>query len=852
MISGRLAREGRQSGASGAALNRDAARHPGKPETEEDAVTAAAALAKAGRFAESLAILMRVLARDREAPGLLYERALTLFDWGRLREALIDFRAADARGFSTFGLHLNLGYACHLLGFTDEAERHVRQAVALDNAAAIGHVGLGALLQGAKRYDEAIDSFERGYALDPSRTDCLMYAASCRIEQKNGPAAEEAIRRALSSLGEEEAKPWGVLGVALSLQDRDDEASVAFERALAIEAANGQPAESFDLYGVHLLGVGRISEALELYARYLPSRPDPRAQTHNAWALLTAGRLREGWEQYEFRWCEEPSLSARRFAGPQWRGQSLEGKTVVVWAEQGIGDTVHFARFARALKERGATVVLHVPERLKELAQHFSGVDRVIVDPSELAGRFDYQIATMSLPRVLGIELDSIPADVPYLTVDAARAQRWRTELAAESRLQVGLVWAGNPRHERDRFRSIAFEKLAPLWRVEGVQFYSLQKEHVFGASLPADVPVIDLAPRLDHLLDTAAAIQALDLVICVDTAVAHIAGALGRPVWLMLPAAGDFRWLTGREDSPWYPTMRLFTQRTLGEWDEVVARIATALSGAAKTPGAGLVPDVRQRRPLATAAHTEPDGSLSRVAETRLGLIQYLPTEVNLARALDSYGEWLQPQIELMSRLLKPGATVIEANSGIGVHALALAQALGPQGHVFAYEPDPIVHRILVQNLQMNGVRPLVTVMQRELTSREACRSTEDASPRLPDGNVPANDMIDELMLERLDLVKVNDRSDPRRILDGGETTIWRCRPMLFLEQSRLLSLGALAEHAKRFSYRCWEVITPLFSQGNYNRRSEDVFEGEVASALLAVPEEAEVHDALRTCKEV
>ena len=853
MIPGRLVRERSLSGAFGAAPIPDTARDRRQSGNEEDAAAAATALAKTGRFAESLAILTRALARNPEAPGLLYERALTLFDWGRLREASVDFQAAAARGLSTFGLHLNFGYACHLLGHVDEAEKHVRRAMALDGEAAIAHVGLGALMQAAKRFDEAIRSFERAYQVDPSRTDCLIRIASCRLEQIDAAAAEEAIRRAISIVGESQPGAWTALGTALSLQDRDAEASAAFERALAIEAAGGELADTFDRYGVHLLGVGRARQAMDLYAQHLASHPDPRAHTHYGWALLTAGWLREGWKQYEFRWCEEPSLSARqRFVGPRWNGQSLEGRTVVVWAEQGIGDTVHFARFAIALKAGGATVVLRVPEMLKDLAQGFLGVDRVIVESAELGGSFDYQIALMSLPCALGIELDSIPAQVPYLVVDAAQSQRWRNEIGPEGGIKVGLVWAGNPKHERDRFRSIPLEKLAPLWSTRGVRFYSLQKDHTADLSTHEGF-LVDLSPHLANLVDTAAAVQALDLVICVDTAVAHIAGALGRPVWLMLPAAGDFRWLTDREDSPWYPTMRLFTQKKLGAWDEVVARVATTLTEVVKAGRPDPIPPSAQTRRTTAANRPAPDNALSQVAETRHGIVQYLPAHTSLARSLAWYGEWLQPQIELIMRLIRPGATVIEANSGIGAHALALAQALGPQGHLLAYEADPILHRILTQNLQMNGVRPLVTVLQRDLTCRQGGPGAGDGgqvSPR--EDKLLASDTIDELLLERLDLIKVNGRADPRRVLDGGEATIWRSRPILFLEQPTGSTLGELTEQVKRFSYRCWEVVTPFYSPGNYNRRPEDIFRGEAARALVAIPEEREPDESLRGSEEV
>jgi FkbM family methyltransferase len=766
-------------------------------------------------------------------------------------------------GLSSFALHLNMGHVCQLLGLTDDAETHIRRAIALDENAPLAHVGLGAVLQASKRLDEAIRCYERAYDLDADRVDCLTYIASCKLDKKDGPGAEDVVRRAIS-LDADSGRSWAMLGIALSLQDRSDDASEAFVRAEEVEVRTGRMAEAFVPHGVHLLGIGKLGDVLELYARYLPSHPHPAAQTHHSWALLTAGRLHEGWIQYEFRWCQDPLLSVRpRFGKPQWNGQDLKGKTLVLWAEQGIGDTVQFARFAPLLKARGAFVVLHVPATLKEIGAHFLGVDRVILSPKELEAGFDYHVALMSLPRVLEVDQSSIPTNIPYLTADPRRTLHWREQLAAKSGLKVGLVWAGNPKHERDRFRSIPLSMLEPLLDIDGAQFFSLQKENPVDLASQAEVSakLVDLAPQLDDLCDTAAVIEALDLVICVDTAVAHIAGALGRPVWVMLPAAGDFRWLTGREDSPWYPTVRLFTQRQLGEWDEVIARVAQALRNASHAYGAGQFPAAVLPRSVdkvdprsANDSEERPALSLSRVTESRFGIVQYLPGESTLAGSLERYGEWLQPQIDLISRLLRPGANVIEAGSGIGAHTLPLAQILGSTGHLFAYEPDPIHHRILTQNLIMNGVRRLVTVMKRELTCRTPSQAGRDTDLQGPTAEAEEvhSDAIDELMLARLDLLKLSERCNPSTVLDGGEATIWRLRPLLFIAIPVASSLRIIAEHVETFSYRCWEVAAPYFSPTNYNRRVEDVFRGEGATALLAIPEETTPPAAVAGLKEI
>ncbi len=250
--------------------------------------------------------------------------------------------------------------------------------------------------------------------------------------------------------------------------------------------------------------------------------------------------------------------------------------------------------------------------------------------------------------------------------------------------------------------------------------------------SFPARATLVNLGPELTDFSETAAAIAQLDLVICVDTAVAHLAGALGKPVWLLLPEIGDFRWLEGREDSPWYPTMRLFRQRVLGEWDEVVARIEVALRDAVQT-GLTRPPAAASRAPtpkfaldfgvtLQERTLSPAPEQIARVAETRHGIIQYLPDARPPAQSIAWYGEYLQPQLDLLSRLVPSGAHVIEAGSGVGEHTLALAKMVGAHGHVIAYESHPVVRLCLRQNLEANRAAGIVTLMRRDLAGPQKC----------------------------------------------------------------------------------------------------------------------------------
>ena len=295
---------------------------------------------------------------------------------------------------------------------------------------------------------------------------------------------------------------------------------------------------------------------------------------------LRAGAWREGWQGYETRRRQPLWRNALpTFTGLPWDGMSdLRGKRMLVVSEQGLGDTIQFCRFAGLVADRGATVILGVEKPLRRLMQGLSGVAEIAVQ-GESAPEYSLYVPLMSLPAIFELEMDDVATDGPYLRADPDAAASWRARLAALPGLKVGLAWAGAPRqHDRtaslmDARRSIALEQLAPLLAVAGVTFVSLQKE------LPACPPIVDWMDELDDFADTAALIDGLDLVISVDTAVAHVAGALGKPVWLLNRYDRCWRWMWDRTDTPWYPTMRLFTQSVPGVWDDVVAEAAAILA---------------------------------------------------------------------------------------------------------------------------------------------------------------------------------------------------------------------------------------------------------------------------------
>jgi hypothetical protein len=332
--------------------------------------------------------------------------------------------------------------------------------------------------------------------------------------------------------------------------------------------------------------VDRFEEADASYSALLQLRPDQvEAHANRAMARLRAGRLAEGWEEFEWRWKTwYMGPRARDLPRSLWNGEALGDRVILLHAEQGLGDTLQFCRYA-PLVARGARVILEVQPPLHRLLSRLPGIDQVLARGQELPP-FDLQCPLMSLPRAFGTTLESIPAETPYLTADPAEVDTWRERIGALPGLRVGLVWAGSQRKEEpelalvDARRSIALATLAPLARVPGVSFVSLQKgpPAAQAAHPPAGMMLTDFTAELHDMAATAALIMTLDLVISVDTAVAHLAGGLGKPVWLLNRFDSCWRWLANRDDSPWYPTLRQFRQTTPGDWSSVVERVREEL----------------------------------------------------------------------------------------------------------------------------------------------------------------------------------------------------------------------------------------------------------------------------------
>jgi tetratricopeptide (TPR) repeat protein len=515
-------------------------------------------------------------------------------------------------------LHLS-GLAKLQGGKAGEAHRLIAAALKVAPRSADAHANMGLVLGALKRPADALASFDRALALAPDHLEALGNRGNVLLDLARHDEAlacfDQVLARAprhlparvnrgnaLTALGRLE-EAVGEYDAALALDPNDvkaqlnranarfrlgryQDALAGFDRVLALVP---RYAEAHVGRGQALQALGRHTQALASYRAASATQKDyADAHFNAALALLTLGDYREGFAQYEWRW-KRAGIPHRGFGKPLWLGEyPLTRKTILLHAEQGLGDTIMFARYAPLLARGGAKVVLEVRAELKALLAQLDGV--TVVARGDPLPPFDVHCPLGSLPLALKTEPASVPAEIPYLRASTERVAEWRPRLEALGRRRVGLAWAGNPSHVNDRNRSIALARLKPLLSTPGITFVGLQRDprpgekHDESEDRGFARDFVQLGPDFADFSDTLAAVSSCDLVIAVDTAVAHLAAAMGKPTWILLPFWPDWRWTLGGDASPWYPAARLFRQTTDGDWDSVIARVQAEIAATLKT----------------------------------------------------------------------------------------------------------------------------------------------------------------------------------------------------------------------------------------------------------------------------
>jgi len=513
-------------------------------------------------------------------------RADTLLGMRRFEDAVASYDRAIALDSNVAGLFTKRGHALSALGRLEQAIDSYDRAVALDPADRDAFFNRGLALGRLERFDDAIASYDKAIAINPGDAEALSNRGAALKSLKRFVEAVASCERAIE-IDPRLAVAYNNRGIALKELSRFDEALASYDAAIRLSPGYG---EALSNRANVLASVGRLDEAIADYTQALAANPDDAtARCNRGMIKLLTGRFDDGWKDYEARWSTGPmAVDRRRFAQPQWTGEAdIRGKRLLLLAEQGLGDTIMAARYVRQVADLGAQVILSVPAALASLMHEIEGI--TVVTEGETLPAFDLHCPLMSLPGAFDTTLDTIPAQVPYLRAPAGHLDTWRRRLPRTDALKVGLNWAGNPQFKLDAARSIGLCRMLPLLACSGVDFFSLQKELREGDAeiLRAYPQVTPLGQEVETFADTAAIISLLDLVISSDTSVVHAAGALGRPVWVLLQSAPDWRWLLDCDESPWYPTARLFRQTERDDWTGVVDQVGTALDRLARAPRA-------------------------------------------------------------------------------------------------------------------------------------------------------------------------------------------------------------------------------------------------------------------------
>lgn len=531
----------------------------------------------AGELAQAERIYRQILAASPEHAPTLHQLGVLYFQAGQPQQAAQLLSRAVQLNPASAMFHCNLGRVLAQLDQIDAAIAALLRAVELQPDYPEAWNNLGNALMLVPQYANAIEAFERSISLRPGSVPTLLNLASA---QRGNRQYDQAIATARQALGSRPDDPavLNALGNIFEDAGEHDEAIRLLERAIQLAPQN---AEAHVNLATSLASLSRYEESMQAARRAIAIDPNMAlAHCNLGLTLLLLGRFTEGWAENEWRThLLAGRLYRQRFPQPQWDGSELSGKSILICAEQGFGDTIQFIRYVPLVAGRGGKMIVVCPDQLHRIIRDVPGVAS-IHRPGDAVPHIDVQIQMMGLPRVFWKEEGSIPPGQAYLRPVAEDVEKWRSRLQSyPHKLKVGLVWSGSAGR---RYRSMQLSNLAPLAQHRDIAWFSLQKGPAATeiASPGQRLEVIDYTDELHDFADTAALIENLDLVITVDTAVAHLAGALGKPAWVILPVAPDWRWMLERTDSIWYPSVRLFRQPVRGDWETPIAQIISALRG--------------------------------------------------------------------------------------------------------------------------------------------------------------------------------------------------------------------------------------------------------------------------------
>ena len=540
------------------------------------------AYAKANRFMEASAVFCCLQPYKNNDVRIPYNLGLIYSLQGKHQLALAAYDSALSIQPDDVEVLINKGSTCN------DIKNYVLALEVLDKAIQIrpdipeAWSNKGIALNNLNFYQESISAYSEAINLNPSYHEAWSNKSVPLNKLKRFLEASEVCDKALS-LKPDYAEAWSNKGITLNELKRFDEAIAHYDKALSLKP---DYAEGWSNKGITLNELKRFDEAIAHYDKAISLKTEYHdAYWNKSLCLLLQGDFENGLQLYESRWTSEKvsEIAGKRcFDKPTWLGaESLQDKTILLYGEQGFGDFIQFCRYVKLVSDLGAKVILEVPQLLASLLENLEGVSQLVIKGQDLPF-FDYQCPLLSLPLAFRTNLHTIPKTVGYINLDnhPNKSTEWKARLGPKLKPRVGLVWSGNPHHKNDHNRSLLLQDILPYLPTQ-FEYISLQKEvrKVDRLTLESHPHILSFASHLNDFLDTAALIDNLDLVISVDTSVAHLSAALGKETWVLLPHLPDWRWLLDREDSPWYPSMKLYRQPTIGDWNSVLDKVKLDLS---------------------------------------------------------------------------------------------------------------------------------------------------------------------------------------------------------------------------------------------------------------------------------
>ncbi|GAX60011.1 hypothetical protein SCALIN_C05_0096 [Candidatus Scalindua japonica] len=532
-----------------------------------------------GKIKEAVVNYLQAVSLKPDNAEIHCNLGAALQESGRPDEAIVSYKKAITLNPYYAMAHCNLGSLLHESGKLNDAAASYKRSTEINPDLALAHNNLGTAFKDLGRLDESVESYRKAIALKPDYAEAHNNLGTALLEQHKLQEAVISYNRALE-IRPKYAEAYNNLGTILQELCQLDQAVENYRKAIALKP---NFAEAYNNLGTALQDSGKHGEALAYYKQATILKPDfALAHVNRSFVLLLTENFKEGWKEYKWRLNIKNRASTTR-NHHMWNGGPLNGKSILVHAEQGFGDTIQFVRYLPMVKEQGGHVVLACHKSLHRLFKNYNGIDEIIEKSSvnTLPEQPDVHIHLLDLPGLFETTLKSIPLKTPYITPDQILVDQWASWFKTRKDFKIGLVWAGNPHHSKDHNRSCSLSDFNKLTDVPEWSFYSLQKVNypIDSKDTPIGMNIVNIGKGLNDFADTAAVIANLDLVITVDTAVAHLAGAIGKPVWTLLPFAPDWRWLLKRNDSPWYPTMRLFRQNQPGNWTEVFEQVKEELT---------------------------------------------------------------------------------------------------------------------------------------------------------------------------------------------------------------------------------------------------------------------------------